>query len=113
MLCWIIKIYYQYKILKYFKKNNIVDEENSISMNSLKNEFSNNKISIGSLIDFLKDEQLLIESDKGNYYLDDLVYNWRYKYKFVYYGEILLLIVLLLMAFHAHYIETTLFYRNG
>ena len=109
MLRWILKIYYQYKILKYFKKNNIVDEENSISMNSLKNEFSHNKISIGILIDFLKDEQLFIKSDKGNYYLDDLVYNWRYKYKFVYYGEIILLIIFLIFAGYVSHIKTTLF----
>ena len=110
MLCWILKIYYQYKIIKYFIKNKIINEENSININSLRNVF-NNKINLDKSIDILKKNQILIEFDNGQYYLDYLVYSWRYKHRLIYYGEIILLVLFLLVAFQASHIKTTLFWK--
>ena len=62
-------------------------------------------------IEALVHSQLLVQVD-GRVYLDKPLYDYRYKEKYIYYGEIILLIILLIFVFYAHYLETTLFWRQ-
>ncbi|MFR3062446.1 MAG: hypothetical protein ACLTL6_10610 [Holdemanella porci] len=43
--------------------------------------------------------------------MDKPLYDHRYKEKYIHYGEIILLIIFLIFAFHASYLKTTLFWR--
>ena len=90
----------KFKIIRYFIKNGIFNEERAIDIS----KFDSNTIAA------LVHSQLLVQVD-GRVYLDKPLYDYRYKEKYIYYGEIILLIILLIFAFHAHYLETTLFRR--
>lgn len=61
-------------------------------------------------IEALVHSQLLVQVD-GRVYLDKPLYDFRYKEKYIYYGEIKLLIIFLIFAFYVHYLKTTLFWR--
>jgi len=61
-------------------------------------------------IEALVHSQLLVQVE-GRVYLDKPLYDYRYKEKYIYYGEIILLIILLIFAFHVSYLKTTLFRR--
>ncbi len=90
----------KFKIIRYFIKNGIFNEERAIEIS----KFDHNTI------EALVHSQLLVQVD-SRVYLDKPLYDYRYKEKYIYYGEIILLIILLIFAFHAHYLETTLFRR--
>ena len=90
----------KFKVIRYFIKNGIFNEERAIEIS----KFDHNTI------EALVHSQLLVQVD-GRVYLDKPLYDYRYKEKYIYYGEIILLIILLIFAFHAHYLETTLFRR--
>lgn len=51
-------------------------------------------------IEALVHSQLLVQVD-GRVYLDKPLYDHRYKEKYIHYGEIILLIIFLIFAFHA------------
>ena len=61
-------------------------------------------------IEALVHSQLLVQVD-GRVYLDKPLYDYRYKEKYIYYGEIILLIIFLIFAFHVSYLKTTVFRR--
>ena len=61
-------------------------------------------------IEALVHSQLLVQVD-GRVYLDKPLYDYRYKERYIHYGEIILLIILLIFAFYASYLETTLLQR--
>lgn len=88
------------KIIRYFIKNGIFNEERAIDI------FKFDYNTIEALVHF----QLLVQVD-GRVYLDKPLYDFRYKEKYIHYGEIILLIIFLIFAFHASYIETALFRR--
>lgn len=90
----------KFKIIRYFIKNGIFNEERAIDIS----KFDLNAI------EALVHSQLLVQVD-GRVYLDKPLYDFRYKEKYIYYGEIKLLIIFLIFAFYAHYLETTLFWR--
>ena len=84
-------------------------------MSVLINKFNKeNAIEISSFdhntIEALVHSQLLVQVD-GRVYLDKPLYDYRYKERYIHYGEIILLIILLIFAFHASYLKTTLFKR--
>ena len=84
----------------YIFRLSFINEERAIDIS----KFDSNTIAA------LVHSQLLVQVD-GRVYLDKPLYDFRYKEKYIYYGEIILLIILLIFAFHAHYLETTLFWR--
>ena len=88
------------KIIRYFIKNGIFNEERAIEIS----KFDYNTI------EALVHSQLLVQVD-GCVYLDKPLYDFRYKEKYIHYGEIILLIIFLIFAFHASYLETALFRR--
>ena len=90
----------KFKVIRYFIKNGIFNEERAIGIS----RFDHNTI------ESLVHSQLLVQVD-GRVYLDKPLYDFRYKEKYIHYGEIILLIILLIFAFYAHYLETTLFRR--
>ena len=90
----------KFKIIRYFIKNGIFNEERAIEIS----KFDHNTI------EALVHSQLLVQVD-GRVYLDKPLYDYRYKEKYIYYGEIILLIIFLIFAFHASYLKTTLFRR--
>ena len=90
----------KFKIIRYFIKNGIFNEERAIEIS----KFDHNTI------EALVHSQLLVQVD-GRVYLDKPLYDFRYKEKYIYYGEIILLIILLIFAFHVSYLKTTLFRR--
>ena len=90
----------KFKIIRYFIKNGIFNEERAIEIS----KFDHNTI------EALVHSQLLVQVD-GRVYLDKPLYDYRYKEKYIHYGEIILLIILLIFAFYAHYLETTWFRR--
>lgn len=90
----------KFKVIRYFIKNGIFNEESAIEIS----KFDLNAI------EALVHSQLLVQVE-GRVYLDKPLYDYRYKEKYIYYGEIILLIILLIFALHAHYLETTLFRR--
>ena len=90
----------KFKIIEYFIKNGIFNEERAIEIS----KFDHNTI------EALVHSQLLVQVD-GRVYLDKPLYDYRYKEKYIYYGEIILLIILLIFAFHVSYLKTTLFRR--
>ena len=90
----------KFKIIRYFIKNGIFNEERAIEIS----KFDLNAI------EALVHSQLLVQVD-GRVYLDKPLYDHRYKEKYIHYGEIILLIILLIFAFHASYLKTTLFRR--
>ena len=85
----------KFKVIRYFIKNGIFNEERAIEIS----RFDHNTI------------EALVHVD-GRVYLDKPLYDYRYKEKYTYYGEIILLIILLIFAFYAHYLKTTLFWRQ-
>lgn len=90
----------KYKIIRYFIKNGIFNEERAIDI--FKFDYNT--------IEALVHSQLLVQVD-GRVYLDKPLYDFRYKEKYIHYGEIILLIIFLIFAFHASYLETALFRR--
>ena len=90
----------KFKIIRYFIKNGIFNEERAIEIS----KFDHNTI------EALVHSQLLVQVD-GRVYLDKPLYDFRYKEKYIYYGEIILLIILLIFASYVHYLKTTLFWR--
>ena len=91
----------KFKIIRYFIKNGILNEERAIEIS----KFDHNTI------EALVHSQLLVQVD-GRVYLDKPLYDFRYKEKYIYYGEIILLIILLIFASHVSYLKTTLFWRQ-
>ena len=91
----------KFKIIRYFIKNGIFNEEMAIEIS----KFDHNTI------EALVHSQLLVQVD-GRVYLDKPLYDFRYKEKYIYYGEIILLIIFLIFAFYVHYLKTTLFWRQ-
>ena len=91
----------KFKIIRYFIKNGIFNEERAIEIS----KFDHNTI------EALVHSQLLVQVD-GRVYLDKPLYDFRYKEKYIYYGEIILLIILLIFASYVHYLKTTLFWRQ-
>ena len=91
----------KFKIIRYFIKNGILNEERAIEIS----KFDHNTI------EALVHSQLLVQVD-GRVYLDKPLYDFRYKEKYIYYGEIILLIIFLIFAFHVSYLKTTLFWRE-
>lgn len=91
----------KFKVIRYFIKNGIFNEERAIEIS----KFDHNTI------EALVHSQLLVQVD-GRVYLDKPLYDFRYKEKYIYYGEIILLIILLIFASYAHYLKTTLFWRQ-
>ena len=91
----------KFKIIRYFIKNGIFNEERAIEIS----KFDHNTI------EAVVHSQLLVQVD-GRVYLDKPLYDFRYKEKYIYYGEIILLIIFLIFAFHASYLKTTLFWRE-
>ena len=89
----------KFKVIRYFIKNGIFNEERAIEIS----KFDHNTI------EALVHSQLLVQVD-GRVYLDKPLYDYRYKEKYIYYGEIILLIILLIFASYVHYLKTTLFY---
>lgn len=90
----------KFKVIRYFIKNGIFNEESAIEIS----KFDLNAI------EALVHSQLLVQVE-GRVYLDKPLYDYRYKEKYIYYGEIILLIILLIFAFHVSYLKTTLFRR--
>lgn len=90
----------KFKIIRYFIKNGIFNEERAIEIS----KFDHNTI------EALVHSQLLVQVD-GRVYLDKPLYDFRYKEKYIYYGEIILLIIFLIFAFYASYLKTHLFSR--
>ena len=90
----------KFKIIRYFIKNGIFNEERAIEIS----KFDLNAI------EALVHSQLLVQVD-ARVYLDKPLYDFRYKEKYIYYGEIILLIIFLIFAFYASYLKTTLFRR--
>lgn len=88
------------KIIRYFIKNGIFNEERAIDISKF------DHITIEALVH----SQLLVQVD-GRVYLDKPLYDFRYKEKYIHYGEIIMLIIFLIFAFHASYLETALFRR--
>lgn len=91
----------KFKIIRYFIKNGIFNEERAIEIS----KFDHNTI------EALVHSQLLVQVD-GRVYLDKPLYDFRYKEKYIYYGEIILLIILLIFASYVSYLKTTLFWRQ-
>ena len=91
----------KFKVIRYFIKNGIFNEERAIEIS----KFDHN------IIEALVHSQLLVQVD-GRVYLDKPLYDYRYKEKYIYYGEIILLIILLIFASYVHYLKTTLFWRQ-
>ena len=91
----------KFKVIRYFIKNGIFNEERAIEIS----KFDYNTI------EALVHSQLLVQVD-GRVYLDKPLYDYRYKEKYIYYGEIILLIILLIFASYVHYLKTTLFWRQ-
>ena len=91
----------KFKVIRYFIKNGIFNEERAIEIS----KFDYNTI------EALVHSQLLVQVD-GRVYLDKPLYDFRYKEKYIYYGEIILLIILLIFASYVHYLKTTLFWRQ-
>ena len=91
----------KFKVIRYFIKNGIFNEERAIEIS----KFDYNTI------EALVHSQLLVQVD-GRVYLDKPLYDHRYKEKYIHYGEIILLIILLIFAFYVHYLKTTLFWRQ-
>ena len=91
----------KFKIIRYFIKNGIFNEERAIDIS----KFDSNTIAA------LVHSQLLVQVD-GRVYLDKPLYDYRYKEKYIYYGEIILLIIFWIFAFHASHLKTTLFWRQ-
>ena len=87
----------KFKVIRYFIKNGIFNEERAIEIDH-------------NTLEALVHSQLLVQVD-GRVYLDKPLYDYRYKEKYIYYGEIILLIILLIFAFHVSYLKTTLFHR--
>ena len=81
----------KFKVIRYFIKNGIFNEERAIEIS----KFDHNTI------------EALVHSQ-----LDKPLYDFRYKEKYIYYGEIILLIILLIFAFYVSYLKTTLFWRE-
>lgn len=90
----------KFKIIEYFIKNGIFNEERAIEIS----KFDLNAI------EALVHSQLLVQVD-GRVYLDKPLYDYRYKEEYIHYGEIILLIIFLIFAFHASYLKTHLFSR--
>ena len=90
----------KFKVIRYFIENGIFNKERAIEISS----FDHNTI------EALVHSQLLVLVD-GRVYLDKPLYDYRYKERYIHYGEIILLIILLIFAFHASYLKTTLFKR--
>ena len=90
----------KFKVIRYFIENGIFNKERAIEISS----FDHNTI------EALVHSQLLVQVD-GRVYLDKPLYDYRYKERYIHYGEIILLIILLIFAFHASYLKTTLFKR--
>lgn len=91
----------KFKVIRYFIKNGIFNEERAIEIS----KFDHNAI------EALVHSQLLVQVD-GRVYLDKPLYDFRYKEKYIYYGEIILLIILLIFASYVSYLKTTLFWRQ-
>ena len=91
----------KFKVIRYFIKNGLFNEERAIEIS----KFDHNTI------EALVHSQLLVQVD-GRVYLDKPLYDFRYKEKYIYYGEIILLIILLIFASYVSYLKTTLFWRQ-
>ena len=91
----------KFTVIRYFIKNGIFNEESAIEIS----KFDLNAI------EALVHSQLLVQAE-GRVYLDKPLYDYRYKEKYIYYGEIILLIILLIFAFYVSYLKTTLFWRE-
>ena len=90
----------KFKIIRYFIKNGIINEERAIEIS----KFDHNTI------ESLVHSQLLVQVD-GRVYLDKPLYDYRYKEKYIYYGEFILLIIFLIFAGYVSHLKTTLFWR--
>ena len=91
----------KFKVIRYFIKNGIFNEERAIEIS----KFDHNTI------EALVHSRLLVQVD-GRVYLDKPLYDFRYKEKYIYYGEIILLIIFLIFAFYVSHLKTTLFWRQ-
>ena len=91
----------KFKIIRYFIKNGIFNEERAIEISKF------DHITIEALVH----SQLLVQVD-GRVYLDKPLYDYRYKEKYIYYGEIKLVIIFLIFAFFVSHLKTTLFWRQ-
>lgn len=97
MCCWLLKKIIKFKLIKYFWNNNIFSENSSKNFEQIKKYTNTNNSTLlqSSLMEMIQCELIINSNDR--YYMDELIFRYRYIYRVQQFIGYIALIILFIM----------------